>query len=215
MGEDIGPALRRMDSPSSVSLFGEFYPDHMSEYQYLSKDEDEGGVHTNSSIPNHAFYLLSQGGTQATANSVINVYGIGIDEASDIFYYSNENYFVESTDFQQAAYGTARVAMTHGKRQLSSTVSAWNAVGVIPTWGTDGEGWKITFIGWTYFDWGNYVFSYDYGWAYWTHTPEHGDTWLYLMAPVDKWVYTSAEMYPWFYDYSSQTWKQNDSGSFN
>ena len=42
-------------------------PDHYDDYIYLSADMDNGGVHVNSSIMNHGFYLLAAGGTPYAA----------------------------------------------------------------------------------------------------------------------------------------------------
>ena len=61
MGEDVvrPGGLRSMANPA----FGD--PDHYSK-RFLGSD-DNGGVHTNSGIPNQAFYLAIEGGTNRTS----------------------------------------------------------------------------------------------------------------------------------------------------
>lgn len=66
----IGGALRSMDNPESGDQ-----PRTMSGYVHTT--EDNGGVHINSGIPNHAFYLIASGLASG---------GIGINQARDIFY---------------------------------------------------------------------------------------------------------------------------------
>jgi Zn-dependent metalloprotease len=63
---------------------------------------DNGGVHINSSIMNHAFYLLAEGGTNA--ESRVTVPGIGRRNAELIF--------------------SARSCSTSSRRR-SSTTRAW------------------------------------------------------------------------------------------
>ena len=48
-------------------------PDHYSQ-RFLGPD-DNGGVHINSGIPNHAFYLAIEGGTNRTSG--LSVQGVG------------------------------------------------------------------------------------------------------------------------------------------
>jgi hypothetical protein len=166
-------------------------------------------------IPSHAFYLVSQGGQQATDDSVINVHSIGISEAADIFYDANLAYFDEGTTFAEAAEATARSAAKLGKAETASVVSAWYAVGVIPTtWGHNNDGWKVTFTGWTYFDASFYAWSYDYGWIWWSIDNIDIGGFNFYLFDSGKWVYTSAEMYPWYYDYSTGGWGYNSNGNF-
>ena len=82
LDEDIyinfGPSVRSFSNPFP-------YPDHYS-IRYLG-DRDGGGVHINSSIVNHAFYLMVMGGTNRVSG--INVNGIGfeqMDRMERVFY---------------------------------------------------------------------------------------------------------------------------------
>ncbi len=76
IGEDAytpgtsGDALRRMDNPNAVGD-----PDHYSLRLYPgtctpSNANDQCGVHTNSSITNHTFYLIAAGGTNRVSGIV-------------------------------------------------------------------------------------------------------------------------------------------------
>lgn len=82
-GSDLGEPLRNMRDPSSLSIGNRRYPSKMS--QFIRPDDpfldpfdnrDSGGVHINSSIINHTFYLLAEGLPGA----------IGIRDAERIFY---------------------------------------------------------------------------------------------------------------------------------
>ncbi|RIE02033.1 hypothetical protein D3H35_14815 [Cohnella faecalis] len=54
IGEDTGMIGRSMQNPN---LYDQ--PKTMSEYEYLTIDQDNGGVHVNSGIPNYAAYLMA------------------------------------------------------------------------------------------------------------------------------------------------------------
>ena len=57
IGEDIGNPLRNMSNPNSFN-----YPDTYKGNYWHSSSNDNGGVHTNSSVMNYWFYLLTAGG---------------------------------------------------------------------------------------------------------------------------------------------------------
>src|SRR5215813_8312571 len=58
----LGAALRSLKAPGTA-FDGDSQPAHMRDYRRLPDDDDprhdNGGVHINSGIPNHAFYLAS------------------------------------------------------------------------------------------------------------------------------------------------------------
>ena len=69
VGEGIpGGAIRDMSDPTLFLM-----PDQMSEF--VNTSSDNGGVHTNSSIPNKAAFLIADGGTHPGTN--VQVSGIG------------------------------------------------------------------------------------------------------------------------------------------
>ena len=50
-------------------------PDHYSTRVQVPITRDNGGVHTNSGIPNHVYYLAIEGGTNRTSG--LSVQGVG------------------------------------------------------------------------------------------------------------------------------------------
>ena len=130
IGEDAytpgtaGDALRSMENPALGND-----PDHYS-IRYTGSG-DNGGVHINSGIPNQAFYLLAQGGTNRTSG--LSVSGIGRAKASAIFYRALTVYLSSSSNFKAARTATlnsARDLYGSGSVEYNAVVSAWNAVGV-------------------------------------------------------------------------------------
>ncbi len=120
-------AVRSMSNPHA---FGQ--PDHMSEY-YIT-NSDNGGVHTNSGIPNHAFYLLVVGQSESTP-------GIGMDDAAKIFFEGFGKLGINAT-FSEARDKTVEAAKPYDRYDsegklildISGSVSAaWAAVGVYET----------------------------------------------------------------------------------
>ncbi|MGV6827490.1 MAG: M4 family metallopeptidase [bacterium] len=72
---------------------------------------DNGGVHSNSGIANLAFYLLTEGGTHPDSGvSTIEVTGIGMEDALDIYYHASTNLFTSSTGFEGARSKLAQSA---------------------------------------------------------------------------------------------------------
>ena len=95
--------------------------------------EDNGGVHANSGIPNQAFYLAIEGGTNRTSN--LSVQGVGAANRQQI-----ERVFYRAFVFMlpsNATFSTARAATIQAARELypgsnveSAVTQAWTAVGV-------------------------------------------------------------------------------------
>lgn len=137
IGEDAftpgtsGDALRRMDNPNAVGD-----PDHYSLRLYPgtctpSNANDQCGVHTNSSISNHAFYLIAAGGTNRVSG--ISVTGIGTSAAEKIFYRALTVYMTSSTNFAGARTATINAAndlFGSSSTQANGVAQGWCAVGV-------------------------------------------------------------------------------------
>jgi Zn-dependent metalloprotease len=119
-----GQALRSMKAPGTAyddpRLGKDPQPATMGGYVHTS--QDNGGVHINSGIPNHAFYLV------ATALG-----GHAWEEAGQIWYDTLTGGSLSSgaqfTDFAAATASAARARYGEGK-QLSAVVKAWTQVGV-------------------------------------------------------------------------------------
>ncbi len=101
---------------------------------------DYGGVHTNSSVLNHWFYILSVGksGTNEGGNAYA-VTGTGIGAAANIAYRAESVYLTASSTFANARTATIQAATDlygAGSAQVTATTNAWFAVGVGAAAGT-------------------------------------------------------------------------------
>jgi Zn-dependent metalloprotease len=132
IGEDVivdTQGFRNMGDPAE---FGD--PDHYSEL--FTGPEDGGGVHTNSGIPNHAYYLAVNGGRNAgcggspsghthTADCDVTVPAVGLARAEHIFF-DGFTSLPEYANMCDARNATVAVA----GRNRTSISAAWAAVGV-------------------------------------------------------------------------------------
>jgi hypothetical protein len=97
LGEDVTPggAIRDMWTPACYAN-----PGKVTDVAYYTcATSDNGGVHTNSGVPNHAYALLVDGGTYNGQT----VAGIGLTKAAHIYYRAMSVYQVPSTDFADHA----------------------------------------------------------------------------------------------------------------
>ena len=123
-----GQPLRDMTNPG---LGYDPQPAHMSEY--LSTQQDSGGVHTNSGIVNNAGWLMTMGGTNPV--SKVNVaLGLGWEKSEQLWYRANTKYFQSTTNFAQAAQGLLQSAKDLGFTTNEQNIvdCAFKAVGVTP-----------------------------------------------------------------------------------
>ena len=129
IGEDVfrPGALRSLADPLG---FGN--PDHYSR-RYTGK-EDGGGVHVNSGIPNHAFYLAIEGGTNRTSG--LRVEGVGAanrEQIEKVFYRAFVFMLPSNATFRLARAATiqsARDLYGVGSAAERAVTDAWTAVGV-------------------------------------------------------------------------------------
>ena len=118
-----GVALRSMKAPGTAyddPVMGKDpQPDHMS--RYVTTASDNGGVHTNSGIPNKAFYLAA-----------INIGGYAWDVAGNIWYKTLlDSRLTTGAQFQDFANLTANNAFTlYGASVQSAVIQAWHDVGI-------------------------------------------------------------------------------------
>jgi Zn-dependent metalloprotease len=121
-------ALRSMKEPGTAYrndpiLGNDIQPKHMSKFRVLPDTEfgDFGGVHINSGIPNHAFFLVAR-----------TLGGNAWEDAGQIWYQTLQQLFPEAV-FQDCADISAQVAsQRYGEhsRQHDAVVDAWQKVGV-------------------------------------------------------------------------------------
>jgi len=123
-----GKALRSMRAPGTAyndpRLGGKDpQPKHMRDLVDLPDDEldDFGGVHINSGIPNHAFFLVAR-----------RLGGFAWEQAGAIWY-ETLHQLSATSDFQNCADITAQVAGAKfgiGSTQQLAVIAAWDEVGI-------------------------------------------------------------------------------------
>ncbi|PLT31644.1 peptidase M4 family protein [Peribacillus deserti] len=138
MGEDImAPAakadgvtvLRSLSNPNSVvvsneqrrsySTNGGVYPDHMDEFYNMPTSVDGGGVHVNSSITNHAAYLIGQ--------------ELGREKLGKIYYRALTVYLTSNSDFSDARKAVVQSATDlygEGSAEEAAAKSGFDSVGI-------------------------------------------------------------------------------------
>ena len=145
IGEDIErragyAALRSMSNPKSLSQ-----PDTYggTNWQLINcgtptQQNDYCGVHTNSGVLNHWFYILSIGKSGTNdKGSVYNVTGISIAKAAKIAYKLETAYLSANSTFAIARTGGIQAAVDlygAGSAEVIATTNAWYAVGVGATY---------------------------------------------------------------------------------
>ena len=131
MGEDsFRGGLNGIRSLVNPIAFGD--PDHYS--LRFTGPEDDGGVHTNSTIPSHAYYLAIEGGRNRVSG--ITVQGVGAANREQIekaFYRAFVFLLPGSANFTTARAATIQAARDlYGANSAAATAitQAWTAVGV-------------------------------------------------------------------------------------
>jgi vibriolysin len=121
-----GDALRYMDNPTLDDYSPDFYPER------LTGPSDNGGVHGNSGIANHAFYLLTVGGKHVRNKTPnVTVPALGIDQARAIWYRANTTYLTASSNYQSLRTALRQSATDlFGATAAAATDLSMDAVGV-------------------------------------------------------------------------------------
>jgi thermolysin len=95
---------------------------------------DNGGVHTNSTIASHAFYLAIEGGTNRTSGlSVQGVGGSNREQIEKVFYRAFAQLMPSNANYAMARVITLRAAQDlYGLNTApyNAVRDAWTAVGV-------------------------------------------------------------------------------------
>jgi len=119
-----GVALRSMKAPGTAYddpvLGKDPQPAAMS--GYVQTTDDDGGVHINSGIPNHAFYLVA-----------VAIGGFAWEKAGKIWYDALTNRLRHDSDFADCAKQTAAAAAAlfgAGGKEETAVRDAWKKVGV-------------------------------------------------------------------------------------
>lgn len=130
IGDEISSSpFRSMSDPNA---YGD--PDTYQGNNWATGAADNGGVHTNSGVMNHWFYLLSDGGTGTNDNGdAYTVTGLGIDNAAAICFRMNTVYLVPTSQYADArTYAIQAAIDLFGPctNEVMQTANAWHAVGV-------------------------------------------------------------------------------------
>jgi bacillolysin len=139
---DVVAGFRNMSDPEEDGD-----PDHYLE-RYTGT-EDNGGVHSNSGIPNHAYWLLVNGGQNAscstpashdaahcsdgdTQDNGLSVTGIGVADAERITFLAYIALTANATmcDARAAMEAAATTLFGTGSQQLAAATDAYVAVGL-------------------------------------------------------------------------------------
>lgn len=128
--------MRSMSNPKSVynpdTYQGEFWVSTANPNQ----NNDNGGVHTNSSVSNYWYYLLAEGGSGTNDNGYnYNFTGIGLASAEKIAYRTLTEYLSYNATFEEA-FSTSLQATIDlfgsdtTKPEYVAVKNAWYAVGL-------------------------------------------------------------------------------------
>jgi Zn-dependent metalloprotease len=118
-------ALRSMEDPNNgvndanitYSSVGKgWQPKHMNEFFDDVQNLNQGGVHINSGIPNHAYYLFAE--------------AVGKDVAEQVYYRALTQYLTRSSEFVDARAAVLLAAEVEGQAVVDAAASAWAAVGI-------------------------------------------------------------------------------------
>jgi thermolysin len=130
LGEDLTAPSTAFRSMANPQAYGD--PDHYSK-RYTGR-EDNGGVHSNSGIANHAFYLAIEGGVNRTSGLSVQGVGAANRERIEKVFFRGFTQLLPSN----ATFSMARAATLQAARDLYGSGSdvervveqAWTAVGV-------------------------------------------------------------------------------------
>jgi Zn-dependent metalloprotease len=132
LGEEFsstGTPIRSLVNPKNHNQ-----PDTYKGINWYTGSGDNGGVHFNSGVMNHWFYILSEGksGTNDFGLSY-NIAGIGIEKAAAITYRTEVLYLFPGAVYADARVGSIQAALDlygENSNEYNQVVAAWNAVGV-------------------------------------------------------------------------------------
>lgn len=134
-----GVGIRSMKAPGTAYddpvLGKDPQPAHMRDY--VETAEDNGGVHINSGIPNHAFYVTAR-----------EIGGYAWEKAGRIWYQALTNGLTPLADFKTAAALTYRIAgelFGKGSLEQQAVRTGWQEVG-LPLDVTEGSGCLAAFL---------------------------------------------------------------------
>ncbi|MBI4178410.1 M4 family metallopeptidase [bacterium] len=152
IGEDAqGPGLdapiRDMSDPSRVPSGTWPQPTFYRGENWYSGNDDNGGVHVNSGVPNYAFYQLSMGNSrpynEGADDSLLDILGdgyrmipfrgIGVENAARIAYRALTVHLTPYSQMIDGANAFVLAAQTLNPAWVPAVRRAWTNVGLRPT----------------------------------------------------------------------------------
>lgn len=121
VGPKLQPALRSLEEPGTANAFDN-QPSDMD--GFIKTAEDHGGVHTNSGIPNRAFYLLA---TELGGKAWERAGRIWYDTLKDPRLRPNSGF----TSFARATLRQASNAFGPTSKEVTALKKAWDDVKVL------------------------------------------------------------------------------------
>ncbi|NNF07856.1 MAG: T9SS type A sorting domain-containing protein, partial [Candidatus Eisenbacteria bacterium] len=132
LGEDVtspniaNDCLRNMENPDAANVaFNGQQPAHMDQFLVLTAEQDNGGVHINSGIPNRAYFLAAD--------------VIGIPAAEQIWYRALDQYLVRNSQFVDFRNGVIQAAEDlhgAGSSEVNAVIAGLDGVGIMGGSGT-------------------------------------------------------------------------------
>lgn len=125
--------MRSMANPKIVSNPNTYKGQY---WVSTTSSQDNGGVHTNSGVPNYWYYLLAEGGSGTNDNNYsYNFTGIGLEKAEKIAYRTLTQYLTYNASFADAFAGSLQAAMDlfgadTTAAEYVAIKNAWYAVGL-------------------------------------------------------------------------------------
>ena len=145
-------ALRSMSDPKSLGQ-----PDTYGGSYWVNpnctptSNNDYCGVHTNSGVLNHWFYLVTAGGSGSNdVGDVYDVAGIGISKAANITYRTESVYLSANSTYANARSYSIQAAIDlygAGSAEEQAVTNAWYAVNVGEAYGGGGSSTYCTSAG--------------------------------------------------------------------
>jgi len=126
-----------LDSTGFRNLADPKERNHPSTYlgeNWVTGDEDNGGVHTNSGVQNLWYVLLTDGGSGENDNGLFyEVEGIGLDASTAIAFRNLQFYLTIESTYLDAREGSLQAAVDlfgFCSNEYIQTAKAWEAVGL-------------------------------------------------------------------------------------
>jgi len=125
--------LRSLEDPTSIFMMNQ-QPDVYEGHYWYDGFGDNKGVHINSGVQNHWFYLLSEGGSISNYfDDYFEIQGIGIEKAAAIAYKNLKDYLLPNASYFDAYLGSIEAAKDlfgFDSNEVMQVKNAWCAVNV-------------------------------------------------------------------------------------